>query len=67
MDWVEGNSKAKRKNLSIVLLDRRGEETLRWNVVRAWPAKWDGPDLNAEGNEVAIETLELAHEGIERA
>ena len=33
---------------------------------RAWPAKWDGPDLNAEGNDVAIETLEMAHEGVER-
>jgi phage tail-like protein len=56
-----------RKNGSIVLLDRRGEEVARWNFVRAWPAKWDGPDLNAEGNDVAIEMLELAHEGVERA
>jgi phage tail-like protein len=39
----------------------------RWNFVRAWPTKWDFPDLNAEGNDVAIETLELAHEGIARA
>jgi phage tail-like protein len=56
-----------RKNGSIVLLDRRGEEVARWNFVRAWPSKWDGPDLNAEGTDVAIEMLELAHEGIERA
>ena len=33
----------------------------------AWPAKWTGPSFNAEGNDVAIETLELAHEGLERA
>ena len=39
----------------------------RWNFVRAWPTKWDGPDLNAVANDVAIELLELAHEGIERA
>jgi phage tail-like protein len=56
-----------RRNGSIVMLDRRGQEVARWNFVRAWPSKWDGPDLNAEGNDVAIETLELAHEGVERA
>lgn len=55
-----------RKNGSIVLLDRAGEEVARWNFLRAWPTKYDGPDLNAEGNDVAIEMLELAHEGIER-
>jgi phage tail-like protein len=56
-----------RKNGSIVLLGRRGEEVARWNFTRAWPIKWDGPDLNAKGNDVAIETFELAHEGVERA
>jgi phage tail-like protein len=56
-----------RKNGSIVLLDRKGQEVARWNFVRAWPAKWDGPDFNAETSDVAIETLELAHEGIQRA
>jgi len=55
-----------RRNGSIVLLDREGNETARWNFFNAWPTKYDGPDLNAEGNDVAIETLELAHEGIER-
>ncbi|MGH8554536.1 MAG: phage tail protein [Gammaproteobacteria bacterium] len=55
-----------RKNGSIVLLDRQGNETARWNFFNAWPTKYDGPDLNAEGNDVAIEKLELAHEGVER-
>lgn len=68
-DWhrrvVTGETE--RKNGSIVLLNRKGEEKARWNFMRAWPTKWDGPDLNAEGNEIAIETLELAHEGVERA
>lgn len=68
-DWhrriVQGDME--RKNGSIVLLNRRGEEVARWNFVRAWPSKWDGPDLNAEGTDVAIEMLELAHEGVERA
>lgn len=55
-----------RKNGSIVLLNRKKEEVARWNFIRAWPTKYDGPDLNAEGNDVAIEMLELAHEGVER-
>jgi phage tail-like protein len=55
-----------RRNGSIVLLDRAGGEVARWNFYRAWPTKYDGPDFNAEGNDVAIETLELAHEGVER-
>ena len=44
-----------------------GQERRRWNFVNAWPTKWDGPDFNAEGNDIAIETLELAHEGVTRA
>lgn len=63
-DAVLGN--VQRKNGSIVGLDRRGNEVLRWNFFNAWPAKYDAPDFNAEGNDVAIETLELAHEGLER-
>ena len=63
--WADGSSE--RKDGSIVLIDRQGEEKIRWNFFNAWPTKWDGPDFNAEGTDVAIETLELAHEGIEKA
>jgi len=56
-----------RKNGSIVLLDDTGAEKVRWNFREAWPAKWTGPSFNATGHEVAIETLEIAHEGITRA
>lgn len=66
-DWVEGLPGAKRKNGSIVLQDRQGNEKIRWNFFNAWPVKWTGPSLNAKGNDVAIETLELAHEGVRRA
>lgn len=55
-----------RKNGSIILLNRKGDPVAHWDFVRAWPTKYKGPDLNAEGKEVAIEMLELAHEGIER-
>ena len=55
-----------RKNGSIIVLDRAGKEVARWNFVQAWPSKWNGPDLNAEGNDIAIETLVLTHEGLSR-
>lgn len=60
------NGTLERKNGSIVLLGRDGAEVARWNFMRAWPTKYDGPDLNAEGNDVAVEMIELVHEGIER-
>ncbi len=64
--WAKCDPAATRRDGSIVLLDRSGQEKVRWNFTRAWPCKWVGPDLTAEGNDVAIETLELAHEGLER-
>ena len=65
--WVDGDPAAQRKNGSIILLDRQRQEKARWNFVRAWPAKWTGPSFNAEGNDLSIESLELAHEGLQRA
>jgi phage tail-like protein len=56
-----------RRSGSIILLDLEGQEKLRWNFFDAWPTKWDGPDFSAKGNEVAIETLELVVERLERA
>ncbi|HUS09308.1 MAG TPA: phage tail protein [Pyrinomonadaceae bacterium] len=64
-DIVTG--KVARKNGSIVLLDLDGTEKVRWNFYQGWPTKWDGPDFSAKGTDVAIETLEIAHEGIERS
>jgi phage tail-like protein len=57
--------KVERKNGSIVLLDDTGAEKKRWNFREAWPTKWTGPSFNATGNEVAIETLEIVHEGLD--
>jgi phage tail-like protein len=65
--WVTGDPAAKRKNGSVVLLDRAGQEKRRWNFFNGWPAKWTGPSLNAEANDIAIETLEIAHEGLQLA
>lgn len=68
-DWYRDvvNGKIDRKSGSIILLDLEGNEKVRWNFFEAWPTKWDGPDFTAKGNDVAIETLELAHERVERA
>lgn len=55
-----------RKNGAIVVLNRKGEEVARWSFLRAWPTKYTLPNFNAEGNDIAIQTLELAHEGLKR-
>lgn len=60
------NGTVDRRNGSVIVLDRQGNDKSRWNFFNAWPAKYVGPTLNAEGNDIAIETLELAHERIER-
>jgi phage tail-like protein len=68
-DWRKSvlDGQIVRKDGSITLLDEVGQEALRWNFAQGWPTKWEGPSLNATGSEVAIETLEIAHEGLELA
>lgn len=65
-DVVHGKIKSSRKKISVLLLDEEGQEASRWNFVEAWPTKYDAPDANAKGNEIAIETLEIVHEGMIR-
>ncbi len=54
----------KRQTVTIKLLDENGGNTMVWKLANAWPTKITGTDLKAEGNEVAVETLEMAHEGL---
>lgn len=54
-----------RADGTITLLDEGRQPVLRWKFRRAWPCRWVGPTLNASANAVAIETLELCHEGLE--
>ena len=49
---------------AVVLVDGAGRETVRWTFLRAWPAAWEGPALEAEHGTVALERLELVHEGL---
>jgi phage tail-like protein len=53
-----------RKALTISLLDEKHEPTMVWKVQNAFPVKVTGTDLKAEGNEVAVESIEIAHEGL---
>jgi phage tail-like protein len=55
---------ADRRSGSIVLLDDERNPVRRWHFTEGWITKYDGPDLNAKGNDVAIETIEIAHEGL---
>lgn len=55
-----------RKHGSIVQLDGKGVEQARWNFTNGWPTKWDGASFNAGGSDLSVETLEIAHEGVER-
>ncbi len=50
---------------AVIMYDNQGNEVRRYSFKRAWPVSWEGPSLNAGSSELAIETLELAHEGIE--
>ncbi len=63
---VNGQLGAGRRNVVIVVADEAGQDKARFVISGAWPAKYDPSDLNAKGNEVLIELLELANEGIER-
>jgi phage tail-like protein len=53
-----------RKTISVVLLDSLGDEKWRWVFRDAYPVKWNGTDLNATGNTVAVESVEFAHHGM---
>lgn len=55
-----------RKDLIVILMDDEKNPVIVWKLFNAFPRKWQGPTLRATGNEVAIETLELACERLER-
>ncbi len=55
---------AERRDVVINLLNENHEPIVAWKIRNAFPCKYSGPDLKADGNDVAIETLELAHEGL---
>lgn len=67
-DWIIAgvNGAVDRKTITITLLDEEEAPAASWQVINAWPTKYTAPDFNATSSEVAIETLEIAHEGMTR-
>lgn len=61
MDEIKMNT-IPRRTVLIKLLDENGKVTMQWQLNNAWPTKISGTDLRADKNEVAIDTLEIAHE-----
>lgn len=67
-DWLEAVLKGvtDRKDGVIILLDDERKPIARWKFFNAFPRKWEGPNLDAKGSDVAIETLTLCCEGLKR-
>lgn len=67
-EWADGTrvGAVTRKNVTVILLDTDGAATWAWQALRAYPTKWTGPQLQADQGAVAVETLELTHEGLTR-
>lgn len=67
-NWMKSvlSGNADRRNIAIVLLNEQGKDVARWDVMRAWPVRYQGPALNAAASDVGMETLELTHEGLTR-
>ncbi len=60
------NGNIKPEDLTIILYDTTGQKLVQWTLSKAFPVKWVAPQLNADSHNVAIETLELAHNGIKQ-
>ena len=56
--------KLKYRHVDVLVYDAEGKELAKWSFANAFPVKWIGPQLAADGKNAAIETLELAHEGL---
>ncbi len=67
-DWLATGLQGavERKTVTITLNNDSQAAAASWQVINAWPTKYTAPDLNATASEIAIETLEIAHEGLTR-
>jgi phage tail-like protein len=63
MNSIHQNN-VQRRNVSITLLDEDHQPIRIYKIHKAWPCKIESSNLNATGNDVAMETIELAHEGL---
>ncbi len=68
-DWIDLNTSgkySKATKVTITLEDPAVNEAVAWELSNVWPTKYTGPDLKGDASELAMETLELAHEGCKR-
>lgn len=67
-EWVQEclEGTIERKTVTIIAIDDEGGDVATWQVIEAWPVRYTAPGFNGSGAEVAIELLELAHEGMTR-
>ena len=65
-DWYKNihNGVPDRRNVTIILMNEERQPVMRWHAENAWINKIEGPSFKASGNEVAIESVELVHEGL---
>jgi phage tail-like protein len=61
--WVNANSSGGGGTAQITLFDARAQKVASWSLRNVYPSKWDGPELDARTLGVAIESLQLVHEG----
>lgn len=62
----DGKTDNYRKNMAIILINEQGDSKGRWEFSDAWPTKYDAPDLNATDNNIAIEAIDIVHQGMKR-
>lgn len=68
-DWYQKTTQGKinRQSVNVVLMDMEENSKWTWTVENAYPVKWSGPDFKSDSNGIAVETLELAHQGITKS
>lgn len=62
--WLKPDGKKTRATVTIQQLDTQLNDKMTWTFVDCWPCKWELSELDASKNEIAIETLEIAHHGL---
>lgn len=67
-EWMGAGIKGdvERKTLTVTLMDITATPAASWRIINAWPLKYTAPDFNATSAEIAVESVEIAHEGMTR-
>ncbi len=69
-DWLmevcDSGKALQKKTLSIIVTDAEGRELAEWRILNAWPCRWVSPTMGTDSNQLTVEYISFAHEGIER-